>query len=70
MRYIYGGMYSRLIVDDKTRLLCMVGNCAAIGEAVQGKAHMKGAMRNGATPREVLGRPHLKNVGGLGVRRG
>jgi alkylhydroperoxidase/carboxymuconolactone decarboxylase family protein YurZ len=54
VRYIYGGMYSRLIVDDKTRLLCMVGNCAAIGEAVQGKAHMKGAMRNGATPREVM----------------
>jgi alkylhydroperoxidase/carboxymuconolactone decarboxylase family protein YurZ len=54
VRYIYGGMYSRLIVDDKTRLLCMVGNCAAIGEAVQGKAHMKGAMRNGASPREVM----------------
>ena len=54
VRYIYGGMYSRMIVDDKTRLLCMVGNCVAIGEAVQGKAHMKGAMRNGASPREVL----------------
>lgn len=54
VKYIYGGMYSRLIVDDRTRLLCMVGNCVAIGEAVQGKAHMKGAMRNGATPREVL----------------
>jgi alkylhydroperoxidase/carboxymuconolactone decarboxylase family protein YurZ len=54
VRYIYGGMYSRMIVDDKTRLLCMVGNCAAIGEAVQGKAHMKGAMRNGASPREVM----------------
>ena len=54
VNYIYGGMYSRLLVDDKTRLLCMVGNCVAIGEAVQGRAHMKGAMRNGATPREVL----------------
>jgi len=47
-------MYSRGIVDDRTRLLCMVGNCVAIGEAVQGRAHMKGAMRAGAKPREVL----------------
>ena len=54
MKFVYQGMYSRGIVDDKTRLLCMVGNCVAIGEAVQGRAHMKGAMRNGATPREVM----------------
>jgi alkylhydroperoxidase/carboxymuconolactone decarboxylase family protein YurZ len=32
----------------------MVGNCVAIGEAVQGQAHMKGAMRAGAKAREVL----------------
>lgn len=54
VRYIYGGMYSRGIVDDRTRLLCMVGNCVAVNEAVQGRAHMKGAMRAGAKPREVL----------------
>ncbi len=52
--FCYHGMYSRGIVDDKTRLLCMVGNCVAIGEATQGRAHMKGAMRIGATPREVM----------------
>jgi alkylhydroperoxidase/carboxymuconolactone decarboxylase family protein YurZ len=54
VRYIYGGMYTRGIVDDRTRLLCMVGNCVAVNEAVQGRAHMKGAMRAGAKPREVL----------------
>jgi alkylhydroperoxidase/carboxymuconolactone decarboxylase family protein YurZ len=54
VRYIYGGMYTRGIVDDRTRLLCMVGNCVAVGEAVQGRAHMKGAMRAGAKAREVL----------------
>jgi len=54
VRYIYGGMYARGIVDDRTRLLCMVGNCVAVNEAVQGRAHMKGAMRAGAKPREVL----------------
>ena len=54
VKFVYQGMYSRGIVDDRTRLLCMVGNCAAVGEAVQGRAHMKGAMRAGARPREVL----------------
>lgn len=54
VRYIYGGMYTRGRVDDRTRLLCMVGNCVAVNEAVQGRAHMKGAMRAGAKPREVL----------------
>ncbi|TAK54526.1 MAG: hypothetical protein EPO22_15295, partial [Dehalococcoidia bacterium] len=54
VRYIYGGMYTRGIIDDRTRLLCMVGNCVAVNEAVQGRAHMKGAMRAGAKPREVL----------------
>lgn len=54
VRYIYGGMYTRGIIDDRTRLLCMVGNCVAVNEAVQGRAHMKGAMHAGAKPREVL----------------
>jgi alkylhydroperoxidase/carboxymuconolactone decarboxylase family protein YurZ len=54
VKFVYQGMYSRGIVDDRTRLLCMVGNCAAVGEAVQGRAHMKGAMRAGAKPREVM----------------
>ncbi len=54
VQFCYQGMYGRGIVDDKTRLLCMVGNCVAIGEAVQGRAHMRGAMRSGASPREVL----------------
>jgi alkylhydroperoxidase/carboxymuconolactone decarboxylase family protein YurZ len=54
VKFVYQGMYSRGILDDRTRLLCMVGNCVAIGEATQGRAHMKGAMRNGASPREVM----------------
>ena len=41
-------------MDDKTRLLCMVGNCMAIGESTQARSHMRGAMRLGATAREVL----------------
>lgn len=50
----YRGYYDRRVLDDKTRLLCMVGNCIALGEEVQGRAHMAGAMRAGASPREIL----------------
>jgi len=54
VRFCYGDMYTRSIVDDKTRLLCMIGDCLAVGEATQSRGHMRGAMRNGASPREVL----------------
>ena len=54
VRFCYGDMYTRSIVDDKTRLLCMIGDCLAVGEATQARGHMRGAMRNGAAPKEVL----------------
>jgi len=53
-RFIYQGLYTRGAVDDRTRLLCMVGNCVSVGETVQSLAHMRGSMRAGATPREVM----------------
>jgi alkylhydroperoxidase/carboxymuconolactone decarboxylase family protein YurZ len=54
VRFCYQGMYSRGIVDDKTRLLCMIGDCLAVHEDTQAIGHMRGALRNGANPREVL----------------
>jgi alkylhydroperoxidase/carboxymuconolactone decarboxylase family protein YurZ len=54
VRFCYQGMYGRSVLDDRTRLLCVVGNCLAIGEGTQSRGHMRGAMRNGATPREVM----------------
>jgi alkylhydroperoxidase/carboxymuconolactone decarboxylase family protein YurZ len=54
VNFCYGAMYSRWIVDDKTRLLCMVGDCMAVGETTQARAHMRGSMRVGAKPREVM----------------
>jgi alkylhydroperoxidase/carboxymuconolactone decarboxylase family protein YurZ len=54
VRFCYGAMYARGIVDDRTRLLCMVGDCLAVGESTQARGHMRGAMRNGASAREVL----------------
>jgi alkylhydroperoxidase/carboxymuconolactone decarboxylase family protein YurZ len=52
--FTYRGMYSRGILDDKTRILCIVGNCVSVGEGIQIRSHMRGALRAGATPREVL----------------
>jgi alkylhydroperoxidase/carboxymuconolactone decarboxylase family protein YurZ len=52
--FIYAGMYVRGILDDKTRLLCMVGVCAVLDEQIQGENHQRAALMLGATPKEVL----------------
>jgi len=54
INFTYRGLYSRGVLDDRTRILCIVGNCVAVGEAIQIRSHMRGALRAGATPREVL----------------
>ena len=51
---IYGGMYVRGVLDDRTRILCVVGNTLAAGEQHQSRRHMRSALRNGATPKELL----------------
>ena len=52
--FIYGEMYTRSVIDDRTRLLMMVGICLALNEPIQLENHMRGAMLLGARPREVL----------------
>jgi 4-carboxymuconolactone decarboxylase len=52
--FIYGELYPRGIVDDRTRLLMMIGICLALNEPVQLENHIRGAMLLGATAREVL----------------
>jgi len=52
--FIYGEMYPRGIIDDRTRLLMMVGVCLAVNEPVQLENHIRGSMLLGATAREVL----------------
>lgn len=54
VKFCYGAMYTRGVVDDKTRLLCMIGDCLAVGEETQARGHMRGALRQGAHPREVM----------------
>jgi alkylhydroperoxidase/carboxymuconolactone decarboxylase family protein YurZ len=52
--FIYGELYPRGIIDDRTRLLMMVGVCLALNEPVQLENHIRGSMLQGATAREVL----------------
>ena len=52
--YIYAGMYSRGILDDRTRILCVVGELFVLGEFHQAENHIRNALAQGATPREVL----------------
>ena len=51
---VYDGMYGRGVLDDRTRLLCVVGATLALGEKHQSRRHMRAALRAGAAPTEVL----------------
>ena len=51
---IYAGMYSRGVLDDKTRTLCMIGECLALQSHPQTENHMRNALVLGATPAEIL----------------
>ena len=52
--YIYAGMYVRGILDDKTRILCVIGELMVMGEFIQAENHVRNAFTHGASPREVL----------------
>jgi 4-carboxymuconolactone decarboxylase len=52
--FVYGELYPRGIIDDRTRLLMMVGICLALNEPVQLENHIRGALLLGANAREVL----------------
>jgi alkylhydroperoxidase/carboxymuconolactone decarboxylase family protein YurZ len=54
INFTYRGIYGRGILDDRTRILCIIGNCFAVAEGIQIRSHMRGALRAGAKPREVL----------------
>lgn len=52
--FIYAGMYSRGVLDDRTRVLCVVGELYVTGEFHQAENHIRNALALGATGREVL----------------
>jgi alkylhydroperoxidase/carboxymuconolactone decarboxylase family protein YurZ len=52
--WIYDTQYNRGVLDDKTRILPIVGYCVILDDQGQLPNHMRSAMRAGATPREIL----------------
>ncbi len=54
LEFTYQRMYSRWILDDKTRVLCTVGDTFAVGDFVQARDHMAEALNIGITPRELM----------------
>jgi 4-carboxymuconolactone decarboxylase len=53
-RYIYGYLYNRGVLDDRTRVLVIIGECCVLDESVQLPNHIRTALSVGATPREIL----------------
>ena len=64
LRFAYAGLYSRWILDDKTRLLCTTGDCLALGAAAAASAkdHMQEALHFGSTPLELLDMIYMSGV--------
>lgn len=54
LTWIYDQQYNRGVLDDKTRILPIVGYCVILDDQGQLPNHMRAALRAGATPREVL----------------
>jgi alkylhydroperoxidase/carboxymuconolactone decarboxylase family protein YurZ len=54
LEFCYHGLYSRSVLDDRTRLICQAADCIAVGHLNQARAHMRGAIRHGGTARELL----------------
>ena len=52
--WVYGGMYTRQILDDRTRELVVVGELIVLGEAAQIQNHMRAALMLGVPARQVL----------------
>jgi alkylhydroperoxidase/carboxymuconolactone decarboxylase family protein YurZ len=54
LNFIYTEMYSRRVLDDRTRTLVMIGDCLAMGSRDQTENHMRNALALGASLEEVL----------------
>lgn len=54
-KFVYGGMYRRQVLDQKTRELCAIAALTLRQAAPQLKSHIKATIQNlGATKEEVL----------------
>ncbi len=54
MTYVYDNMYGRQVLDDRTRVLIVIGETIAAGHFTHLTHHMNTAIRFGIEPREIL----------------
>lgn len=59
--YCFGKVWTRELLDHKTRSLLTIAILATLGKPTQLKTHVRGAIANGATPDEI--REVLMHVG-------
>lgn len=53
LTWIYDNMYNRGRLDDRTRVLVIIGECCVSDEQVQLPNHIRSALRSGATKEEI-----------------
>ena len=54
LTWIYDDLYNRTVLDPKTRILVVLGECCVLGAVMQIPNHIRSAMRAGATKEECL----------------
>jgi 4-carboxymuconolactone decarboxylase len=54
VEYVFGDVYNRPGLDLKTRSLCTVAALTVLGRRNQLRFHLEGAVKNGASKREIL----------------
>jgi 4-carboxymuconolactone decarboxylase len=54
LNWIYDDLYNRNVLDPKTRVLIVIGECCVSDEQVQLPNHIRSAMELGATPKQIL----------------
>jgi 4-carboxymuconolactone decarboxylase len=54
LTWIYDHMYNRGKLDDRTRVLVIIGECCVADEQVQLPNHIRSALRAGATKEEIF----------------
>lgn len=51
--YVYGDVWSRPGLDNRSRSLAMIAMTAALNRPAEFTVHVKGALANGCTPEEI-----------------
>jgi 4-carboxymuconolactone decarboxylase len=52
-KYCFGEVWTRPLLDHKTRSLLTIGLLAVLGRPTQLRGHVRGAIANGASPEEI-----------------